>query len=321
MPGTSERENWLGLLVVLSCMAIWGMCAVAFKIGTAAPSPLNAISFNGVRFLMVAPVLVGLIAWRRPDALRVTDKRDLWRYAAFGVFSIGVSESLYTLASHYTSVANVTLLGPGTIGLFTGFWSAVLGDQKWGRAQLFGACVALAGVALVAGASGKGSFAWHGTSFLGDALALGRSALHGLYMIFLARSLRERPVLTVTVYNIVFGACAYVPYLLWSAPHIAWGHIEAPVWWSLAFAIVPTTLYGFAAWNWGVRKVGAVAATNVFYLLPVFGAVAAWAALGEPLHLAQVGGGLVIVLGILILRWEEVRLTRFGQWLIRNDAH
>lgn len=314
------ERGWGGLLLLLSCVAIWGMSAVAFKVGTQGDSPFDAVLFNGVRFLIVAPVLVGLVAWKRPDALRVPNKKDLWRYAALGVFSIGISESLYTLAAHYTSVANMTLLGPGTISLFTGLWSLVLGGQKWGRGQVFGAFIAITGVGLVAGA-GSGGLHFAGQTLLGDGIALFRSALHGLYLLLLARTLRERPVLTVTVYNIVFGACAFVPYVVWKAPQVAWTQIKLPVWESLAFAIVPTTIYGFAAWNWGMRRVGAVAATNLFYLLPVFGAVSAWAVLGEPLRAAQMGGGAVIIVGIVILRWEEVRTTRlFAQFLGGRDG-
>ena len=315
--GAVPRTNWTGLLVLLSCVAIWGMTAVAFKIGTRSPSPFNAFSFNGVRFLLVAPVLVGLIAWQRPDALRVRNKRELWRYVGLGVFSIGISESLYTLAAHYTPVANMTLLGPGTIGLFTGIWSVLLGEMKWNRAQAFGVLVALVGVGIVAGGS-SGGFHFENQTLLGDGISLLRSALHGLYLLFLARTLRERPVLTVTVYNIIFGACAYLPYVLWQSGHIDWAHITPSVWEALAFAVVPTTIYGFAAWNWGMRRVGAVAATNLFYLLPVFGAVAAWAVLGEPLRTAQLGGGAVIILGIGILRWEEVRTTRFVQRILHR---
>ena len=311
------RANWGGLLVLLSCVAIWGMTAVAFKIGTRPPSPFNAFSFNGVRFLLVAPVLVGLIAWHRPDALRVPNKAELWRYVGLGVFSIGISETLYTLAAHYTPVANMTLLGPGTIGLFTGIWSVVLREQKWNKSQALGAIIALGGVGVVAGA-GVGGFRFENQTLIGDGISLFRSALHGLYLIFLGRTLRERPVLTVTVYNIIFGACAYLPYVLWESRSIDWTHIPPPVWASLVFAVVPTTIYGFAAWNWGMRNVGAVAATNLFYLLPVFAAVAAWAVLGEPLRPAQLFGGIVIVLGILILRWEELRTTHFVQRILHR---
>lgn len=294
----------LGMLLLLSCVAIWGINAVAFKVGTRGAYAFDAVMLNGLRFLLVAPFFLLIVALRRPGALRVENKRDLLRYAAFGVISVAASETLLTLSVRYTSVANMTLLGPGTISLFTALWAVLLREQKLTRAGWIGAVVALLGVGLVAGSGGGLRF--DPESLKGDAIALFRSAMQGGYLLLLTRTLRERPVLTVTVYNVLFGALAFVPYVLWKAPQTQWTKIPGDVWLALAWTVLPTTVYGFLAWNWSMRRTGAVAATNMMYLIPVFGAVAAWAVLGEPLHWGQVTGGVVIVAGIVTLRWDTM---------------
>ncbi len=299
--GTSVR---FGMLLLLSCVAIWGVNAVAFKVGTRGPYAFDAVMLNGLRFLLVAPLFLVIVAVRRPSALHVENKRDLIRYGLYGLISVAASEVLLTLSVQHTSVANMTLLGPGTISLFTAFWAVLLREQKLTRTGWIGAVVALLGVGLVASAGG--GLRIDPESLKGDALALFRSALQGGYLLLLTRTLRERPVLTVTVYNVLFGALAFVPYVLWKAPSIAWAKVPVDAWLALAWTVIPTTVYGFLAWNWSMRRTGAVAATNLMYLIPVFGALAAWAVLGEPLHVGQIIGGMVIVAGIVTLRWDTM---------------
>jgi len=308
------RPEILGQALLLLCVVIWGINAVAFKVALR-PSAVgqagigfDAPMLNGLRFLVVAPIMAAMVAWRRPSDLRI-DGRDAARFAIYGFVAIAFGETVLTQALQYTAVANMSLLGPGTISLFTAVWAAMMGEQSLTRIGWTGAAVAFLGVGVVAG-SGPGGFAVDPQSLIGDALALLRSAMHALYLLFLARTLRERPAMTATVWNIVFGALWFLPYVVWRAPQVQWSRVPSVVWGALAWTIFPTTLFGFAAWNWTMRRVGAVSASNVMFLLPFTGAAAAWAILGEPLRIGQVLGGAVIVAGIVLLRWDAVTGVR-----------
>lgn len=293
----------LGNLVLLSCVVIWGVNAVAFKIGGRAFDP---VMLNGLRFLAVAPCLGLMIALRNPAALRVSDRRDLARYAVYGFVSVALGETLMAYAVQFTSVANMTLLGPGTISLFTALWAVALREQTLTRLGWVGALVAFLGVGLVASQGGGRGLALDSASLWGDGISLFRSAIHGAYLLLLTRTLRERPVATVTVYNVVFAAGWLLPYVLWKAPAFDWAGVPASAWWALAWTVVPTTVYGYWVWNWGMRQVGAVVSTNYMYLLPVFAALAGWLVLREPITPGQVLGGIVIVGGIVLLRWDAL---------------
>ena len=295
-----------GGLILLSCVLIWGVNAVAFKVGTNGRGTFDPILLNGLRFLLVAPVITLMVAAYRPGDLRIGDRRDVFRYLWFSLVSVALGETLITLSLRYTSVANMTLLGPGTIPLFTAFWAVALREQTLTRLGWVGAAVALVGVGLVA-ASGRYGLRVDTRSLVGDGIALSRSFIHGAYLLLLTRALRERPVLTVTVYNVVFAALWLLPYVLWRAfSGFRWAEVPAPDWWALGWTVLPTTVYGFLAWNWGMRRVGAVAATNLMYLLPVCGAAAAWLILGEPMTWGQALGGVVIIGGIVLLRWDTL---------------
>src|SRR5688500_11727486 len=110
-PGTGSP---LAMALLLSCVMIWGVNAVAYKVAGPAFDPL---SLTGLRSLAVSPCLTLLVALTNPSALRIGSRSDVVRYLLYALISVALGETLMVLAVHYTSVANMTLLGPGTIPL------------------------------------------------------------------------------------------------------------------------------------------------------------------------------------------------------------
>jgi drug/metabolite transporter (DMT)-like permease len=302
-----QSGDALGYILLLSCVVVWGISAVAFKVCTKPPSGagFDPFFFTGLRFLIVAPCVALIVGWKRPDALRLAPG-DWKRYVLFGFVAIVLAETLQAIAVRHTSVANLTLLSHGTISLFTAFWAMFLLKQRIARSGWIGAGIAMTGVAIVAASGASGGFRLDAESLKGDAIALFRSLEHTCYLLYLSLWLRQRSALTVTVYNCTFGALWLLPYVIWRGVSFPWGDVTPLVWGAFAWSVIPTTLYGFVAWNWAMGRVGAVAATNLFYLMPLTAAIAAWTLLGEPITPGQMGGGGVIIAGIVLLRWEAL---------------
>ncbi|MDX1935454.1 MAG: DMT family transporter [Capsulimonadales bacterium] len=306
-PRPLPPNPYSGFLILLSCVAIWGVNAVAFKICTRPPTGtgFDPLFLTGLRFVVVAPCMALLVGLKQPKSLFLPPG-DWKRYLLFGFVAIVLAETLQPLALRFTSVANLTLLSHGTISLFTAFWALLFFKQRITRAGWVGAVVAMFGVALVAANGSQGGFRLDADSLKGDAIALFRSFEHSLYLLALSWWLRMRPTLQVSLFNCVFGALWLLPYVVYRSIGFPWEDVPRYVWGWLLWTIFPTTLYGFLAWNWAMRRVGALAATNTFYLMPVSAAVAARVLLGEPVTPGQGLGGLVILVGILLLRWETL---------------
>lgn len=308
--GKSNQETLVGYGFLLSCVAVWGVSAVAFKTCTRPPvgAAFDPVFLTGLRFLLVTPFLLLFIGLRSPQDLRL-ERWDWLRYTGFGFVAIVLAETLQPLALRYSSVANVTLLSHGTISLFTALWALALFKQRIAPSGWVGAILAMTGVGLVAASGHTGGFRFDVGSLKGDGVALFRSVEHSCYLLFLARWLQKRPATQVTVYNAAFGALWLLPYTIWRGLSFPWAQVAPVVWWAFAWTVVPTTIYAFLAWNWAMSRVGALAATNMFYFLPIAASVAAWALLKEPLTAGQIMGGAVIILGVILLRWEALVAT------------
>jgi len=66
-----------------------------------------------------------------------------------------------------------------------------------------------------------------------------------------------------------------------------------------------------------IQRVGAPRATTVTYLVPIFGVLWAWLALGEPLTFAMLLGG-VLILGGMLFGQSKARFT-FARPAARMD--
>ncbi|HVK03250.1 MAG TPA: DMT family transporter, partial [Armatimonadaceae bacterium] len=128
--GQSGAEKW-ALLLLLSCVVIWGVSAVAFKVCMKPPTGVgfDPVMLTGLRFAVVAPCMALIVGLRQPEALRL-QPGDWKRYVVFGFVAIVLAETLTPLALRYTSAANLTLLSHGTLSLFTALWALVLLKQR-----------------------------------------------------------------------------------------------------------------------------------------------------------------------------------------------
>ena len=57
----------------------------------------------------------------------------------------------------------------------------------------------------------------------------------------------------------------------------------------------------FLAWNWVIRQLGAVVATNYVYLNPVVTALFAWLILSERITVFLILGSVLILLGMYLI--------------------
>jgi drug/metabolite transporter (DMT)-like permease len=294
------KINW-GLCVLISCVAIWSVNAVALGEATHEGTGLDPIALTCLRFLVVGPFFAIGLAIKDKNALKL-DKKSIGVYAIFGLVSIVFGETMQTLALRYTSVANLTLLSHGTIALFTALWAQILYKQKIGLWGWIGAVVAMIGVGIIA-MHAAGGLRFDSESWKGDGLALLRSIIHSCYLLQMSRWMQAgRSPIATTTYICIFGSLWCLPFALPNLIAFDWSHASSRFYLALFWTIVPTTLYGFLAWNDAMKKVGAQAATNLMYFMPLASAIAAWLLIGQTPTQWHAIGGAIIVGGVLLLR-------------------
>ncbi|MGN0909579.1 MAG: DMT family transporter [Succinivibrio sp.] len=87
---------------------------------------------------------------------------------------------------------------------------------------------------------------------------------------------------------------------------------------SMVYMVFGSGIAAFVGWNWGVQRVGA-SKTGVFvYIVPVAGALMGFLFLGERLLPAQMAGGAIILMGMVLTMRSKTASRRDSRSVIKS---
>src|SRR6185437_12067124 len=134
---------------------------------------------------------------------------------------------------------------------------------------------------------------------IGPAVAAGTAGafLYGVSANLVKRHFAGLQPAAVAAATLAWGAVLLSPFAVWQWPS---AHVSTEAWFSLIALGVVCTGIAYAFYYRLIQRIGAPRATTVTYLVPVFGVLLAWLALGEPLTLGMAVGGALILGGMLM---------------------
>ncbi len=278
----------LCLLSVGAAVLLWSTSFVATKLALVDIPPLTLAAF---RFWLAAGLLVTIVA--ASGRLARPSPVDTLRFIAGGLLGITAYFSLENLGVHFATAADAALL-VASYPAITLLLEALVHRSAVSWSRLAGAGVAMIGVALIV-SNGLGQ-ASGDRRVLGDVLLVAGGIVWALYTFVTRRSLQTFPVLTVTCYQTVAGAVAFLPLVWieqdrWQAP--SGGSVLVTVYLGVFCSVLAFLLYAR-----GLRGLDAGTAVGLMNLVPVFGLVLALLVLNEPVRFVQVAGGLIVIAGV-----------------------
>jgi drug/metabolite transporter (DMT)-like permease len=273
----------------LGAVCIWSTSFVATKIALAEVPPLT---LGAARFL-VATVVVGGVVFVVGGVGR-PERGDVGRLALGGLLGITAYFSMENFGVKLASASDAALL-VASYPAIAMLLEIVFYRARASAPRFWGVGLAMLGVYLVVGGgSGEGG----SNRLLGDAILVATGFVWALYNFSTRGVVQRYSMLTVVFYQTLFGTAAFVPLALlesgrWQAP----GAVSLLV---VGYLGIFCSLLAFLLYARGLRGMEASAAVNLLNLVPVLGVVFAVALLGEPVGLAQVLGGIVVVGGVAL---------------------
>ena len=283
-------------------VAIWGSTFVFTKLLLLAG--LSPAQIFTLRFIIAYVLLLGWSLTRRHRWF-CDDWRDELLMVALGV----TGGSLYFLTENssmnYTTTTNTSLivsLSPLIAALLISLFFQSL---RLNRVQTVGTLMAALGVVVVVL---NGHFALH-LSPLGDSLAFGAALCWGFYSLLMIPAGYRYDALFITRKVFFYGLVTIIPYFM-LVPDEA-GIFISPftlhhspftlsILLNLLFLSCVASMGCFLAWNWVLKKLGAVVATNYVYFNPVTTILFAWLVLSERITLWFLLGTALILVGMVL---------------------
>lgn len=269
-----NHQRW-ALALIWIVPALWSSNYVIARLARGVISPhLLAFGRWGVALALMLP-FVGWALWRERAALR----REWRQLLVLGACGMWICGAIVYLGGQTTTATNIALIYAATPVAIAVLGVKLLHERMTGAQQVAVAC-ALLGV-LVVVARGDLRVLMEVRFTAGDGWILLAAASWTVYSVLLKRwpsALAPAPRLAAITAG---GLLVLLPFTL-----VEWAWTETPpLGWKaaglvLAAAVLPGVL-SYGAYSYLQRVIGAARAALMMYLSPVYGAVIAWAVVGE----------------------------------------
>ena len=285
----SLRGN-LAIVTALCVCAIWGETFVSTKILLGEGLMPSDIFFY--RFLL-GYVCIWAFSYKRLWA-------DNWQDELLLLILGIMGGSLYFLTENmalmFSTASNVAIL-VGSTPLITAVLMALFyKDERMCTRQMVGSLLAFGGMALVIL---NGQVMLH-LNPKGDILALCASLTWAFYSLIIKKLSRHYNALFITRKIFIYGLLSILPYLWTQSPlQTDLTILSKPtVWVNLLYLGIVASMLCFVAWNWTLKQLGTVRATNIIYLQSFFTMFFSYLILDERITLMAICGTATLILGM-----------------------
>ncbi|HKV65156.1 MAG TPA: DMT family transporter [Rhodanobacteraceae bacterium] len=291
--GGHDDRDWRTPVELLLLAAIWGGSFLFLRIAAPKFGPLSLVD---VRLALGALVLSPFL-WRARRQLAAT---GWFKIAAIGFVNTLLPFLLFAWSAERAPAGVSAIINSMAVPFAALTAFAMFGERIGGR-RLMGLAAGMVGVAVLASGDVGGAG-------LGPAVAAGTAAafLYGVSANLVKRHFAGLPPAAVAAATLAWGAVLLSPFAVWQWPS---ARVPAEAWLSLIALGVVCTGIAYAFYYRLIQRVGAPRATTVTYLVPIFGVLWAWLALGEPLTLSMAAGGALILGGMLVAQGKSRAVT------------
>jgi drug/metabolite transporter (DMT)-like permease len=280
----AHTARWLTPIELTLLGAIWGGSFLFMRIASADFGPFALVE---VRLALGALVLLPFL-WRA----RAQFSARLWlRLAWISAINSAIPFVLFAWGAE-RAPAGIGAITNATAVMFATLVAFIFYGEEIGQRRAIGLLGGFVGVAVLA--SGK----YAGAS-VGPAALAGTAAafLYGIGVNAIRRHLQGIPAGAVAAATLSTASLLILPLAIHAWPV---NPIPAVSWASAILLGVMCTGIAFTIYYRLINRVGGPRAATVTYLVPLFGVVWAWLALGEPLTAKMAIAGALILGGVAL---------------------
>lgn len=292
----TRKERLLADASLLATAILWGVNIPVVKYATGDVEPLV---FNAVRMCFSTVVLsaFALIESRWVDQPAARFSR--MRFVVFALVSGLFYPLMFMFGIDHTTAGNTALL-LSSMPLWTAVISALFIGERLPLLSWMAMLLAFLGTAVIVAAGGKVSLS--AANFTGNIMILLSALLWASGTVISGPLLRQITPLRLAFFSSLLTTPLHLLLVRGTLPSALPRLAEPDNFAALVFSGVFSTGIAYVTWHVGVRRLGGSHASvyqNVVTLVAVLGG---WVALGEPVLASQLVGGVLMIIGLLLIR-------------------
>ena len=229
--------------------------------------------------------------------VKYTGWRDELLFVVCGIAGGSAYFIAENTALKMTLISDVAVL-VSTAPLTTALMGAIFyRDERISLLSCVGMIIAFVGSVMLAL---KHGLVW-GDSIVGDMLAVLAAVVWAFYSMALKKLNRTYTTLFITRKLFFYGILSALPLLAMEDSQVQWETIKRPeVWGNLLYLGLVCSMAAYFIWGITVKRIGAVRASNYFYLSPIISMIAAAIWFGERTTAIAYVGCVLIFTGVVM---------------------
>ena len=293
--------------VMIFTMFIWGINVSMLKLLV---SDIPPLVMQGTRIFLAGITLFLILLVMKK---KIIYKETPWKWVLLATL-LGVicHHSLLAIGINQTTAVKSSLI-LGLAPLITAIIAIVTRATSLTKLRFTGFIIGFLGIiiAVVDDVSAVAAFG------LGDMYVLGSIIVQAFSFFVIRKITLTIPPLVLTAYMLTIGSTVIMLYNLIITPtsFVAFAHLDWKLWTVFLFSAILATAVGHSLFNSMIKKIG-TAETAIFNnLSTIFALMGAVVILNEQMHLSQIFGCLLIIIGVLI------GTGGLEEWLRKRKQH
>jgi drug/metabolite transporter (DMT)-like permease len=271
---------------------IWALNFTVIKVTL---EEIDPFSFNALRYVFAALILVAVTKWR---GFKILVKREhIIPLIGVGIVGNLIYQVLFIVGVNLTNAANSAVI-LGTIPVWIALLAHLFTEEKLSSNKLIGMIFAFLGVALIIFGRNEG-FSFNSTNGLGDLIVLASAIAWASYTILSKKYLK---LYNSSQYSAFISIVGVIGLLIVGAPSLSkvdLNTISLAGYGGILYSGFLSVGLAYLIWNRGVHKIGAIKTASYQNLVPVLGLIFGVVLLNESLSLIQYVGCFFVIIGIV----------------------
>lgn len=290
---TRLRNSLLGALAVLVAAVSFSGKAVLVKL--AYRHGVDATTLLAMRMLMALPFFAALAVWGEWKSERKTTPREMGMIAGIGLLGFYLAALTDFIGLQYITAGLERLI------LFLYPTMVVLISASFLKRPISGTDV----ISLLLSYAGVGLAVFHDITFNGErvwtgaALILTSALAYAFYLVAGGELIKKAGSARFTAYAMISSTAAITAHFFMMRPLSAFAQ-PPPVYHLTAVMAFFSTVIPAFLMSEGMKRIGASRSSIINSIGPVSTVALAWYFLGEQVSMAQAGGTVLVIAGVLL---------------------
>ena len=284
------------LITFITLAFMWSLSFIFYRIGV---PEFGSLAFASLRVVFAGLTMLIFVIFSAHNRQGI---REQWQMLTLvGLFSAAIPFTLFAFSAQ-TINAGVLAVINASVPMMSGVIASVFFKDKLSNKQILGLIIGIVGVAILMGerlfgadSHELGPSATLSTTLLPLAYALLACVGYALGANITKNYLESISPIAITAGSLIIASIVMLPIAIYEFPYRK--TISTTAWFSVICVGVFSTAIALIFMNQLIKNIGAVRATSITLVIPIFAILFGYLLLGEALDSGAIIGSIVILMG------------------------